>query len=206
MVQSWIEVLTLWLVLADESNHASGPSVAQIAVFDMQVLRKPFVMPALRAVLVAHVDNEPDSIAAVLCDFLLQLTLAREHAEEVAQHDDAQAMIVAVSQALPSAAGLQPDAAATAQARLAQVHAAPQEVEPRTVMRWPGNRHDNDHKQYRRVRVLPTPDEVSVNTKPAFLPVADGGDEWLRDQVIELATFALACCAHSRAASTGTYS
>ena len=54
----------LRLVLADECNLANAPSVAQIAAFEMQVLRKPFVMPALRAVLVAHVDNEPDSIAS----------------------------------------------------------------------------------------------------------------------------------------------
>lgn len=52
-----------------------------------------------------------------------------------------------------------------------------------SVQHWPGGRHANDHASFRDIQVLPIFAELEMSCKAPFLPVADGADEFLTDQV-----------------------
>jgi hypothetical protein len=44
----------------------------------------------------------------------------------------------------------------------------------------PGGRHDNDHRNYRNIRILPTVEELTCVTKP-YLPLANGENTFIED-------------------------
>jgi hypothetical protein len=49
----------------------------------------------------------------------------------------------------------------------------------------PGGRHDNDHRNYRNVRILPTVEELACATKP-YLPLASGENRFIEEPVASL--------------------
>jgi hypothetical protein len=62
---------------------------------------------------------------------------------------------------------------------------------PTTAACWvsdiipPGGRHDNDHRNYRNVRILPTVEELACATKP-YLPLASGENRFIEEPVASL--------------------
>jgi hypothetical protein len=51
--------------------------------------------------------------------------------------------------------------------------------------RPPGGRHDNDHLNFRNVRILPTAQELGCEVRP-WLPLATGGNNFIQDPVTRL--------------------
>lgn len=54
-----------------------------------------------------------------------------------------------------------------------------------TDMVLPGGRHDNDHQDFRHIRVLPTVEELKSTVEP-YLPLASGGNKFIEDPVASL--------------------
>jgi hypothetical protein len=54
-----------------------------------------------------------------------------------------------------------------------------------TDMEPPGGRHDNDHLNYRDIRVIPTVEELTCGEKP-YLPLASGENNFIEDPVARL--------------------
>ena len=51
-----------------------------------------------------------------------------------------------------------------------------------TDMDPPGGRHDNDHRNYRDIRIVPTVEELTSDLKP-YLPLANGENNFIEDPV-----------------------
>ena len=171
---------------ADVKGFASYGLCHNIQMLVCQVFEHPLVLSAIAETLQQCIDNEADSAAAVLCDFILQLSFCQEQeaAAKVRSSDSVARILDIVCEKAPTGKASQ---AATPQARLQQVFAATQETHRelfgKTVQRWPGGRHRNDHPDFRMIQVLPTSDEITHRAPDPYLPTADGADEFLTDQV-----------------------
>ena len=75
--------------------------------------------------------------------------------------------------------------------KTAQLQREAVDNQPKEIACWvtdrnpPGGRHDNDHLNYRDIRIVPTVEELSCTIKP-YLPLASGENNFIDDPVAAL--------------------
>ena len=125
--------------------------------------------------------NNSGSVDAIVARFLTHLCLSPKAAVRNAVRSDATVSTLAhlskeCNAAQPEARQLETVLAATAQGAAAG-------LTPELIQHWPGGRHGNDFGDFRQIGIEPAVAEVLQGPHKAYLPMADGSDQFLTDQV-----------------------
>lgn len=165
----------------------------------MQVYETPFVMHHLEAMLSAASHGrlpspsssssaagapqpQQHSDSEVVCSFVTCLLLA-DTLSVTARTDAVVADVVTSAERMQGRGEQGGDAASQLVDTFAALAGAGTDIPPALVAHWPGGRHSNDKPNFTDISIMPCGDELAADVRAAFLPLADGSDGFLRNQV-----------------------
>lgn len=166
-------VATMLVLLAHSREHAERVLASQDALH---------IAVAAAHMMVQLEDESPAALCALVATFSSRLRQGEGVADALVSAGDIETVVGMAEEYMAGGGGSEDEEVAAGADGWREGGIVREDME-KLVRTWPGDRHENDCRDYRDVAVAPVWAELAPGAPAPFLPAADGGDMFLASQV-----------------------